>query len=113
MELVKSLGERIRYLRKQKNLSQEQLGELADIHTNYVGAIERGEKNITIESLIKVSRGLGVTLEELLRYIEPMNDKEDGLHKIIQLLTNRSKDDHALVLKLIETIFEWENEKHL
>lgn len=111
MELVKSLGERIRYLRKQKNLSQEQLGELADIHTNYVGAIERGEKNITIESLIKVSRGLGVTLEELFRYIEPM-DKDDDLSRIIQLLSNRSAVDRSLSLKLIESVFDWEKEKY-
>lgn len=111
MELVKSLGERIRYLRKQKNLSQEQLGELADIHTNYVGAIERGEKNITIDSLIKVSRGLGVTLEELFRYIEPM-DKEDDLSRIVQLLLNRSAVDRSLALKIIENVFEWEKKKY-
>jgi transcriptional regulator with XRE-family HTH domain len=111
MELIKSLGERIRYLRKQKNLSLEKLGELADIHTNYVGAIERGEKNITIESLIKISIGLEVTLEELFRYIEPM-DKEDDLNSIVQILSNRSSEDLSLALKLIKSVFEWEKQKH-
>ncbi|ENB9403202.1 TPA: helix-turn-helix domain-containing protein [Bacillus cereus] len=65
MELIKVLGERIRFLRKEQNLSQERLGELSDIHTNHIGAIERGEKNVTIESLAKITRGLGITLEEL------------------------------------------------
>ncbi|YAR64438.1 helix-turn-helix domain-containing protein [Bacillus cytotoxicus] len=61
----KKLGERIRLLRKEQNLSQERLGELSNIHTNHIGAIERGEKNVTIESLAKITNGLGITLEEL------------------------------------------------
>ncbi|MGR5986153.1 helix-turn-helix domain-containing protein [Bacillus cytotoxicus] len=65
MELIKKLGERIRLLRKEQNLSQERLGELSNIHTNHIGAIERGEKNVTIESLAKITNGLGITLEEL------------------------------------------------
>ncbi|ABS21093.1 helix-turn-helix domain-containing protein [Bacillus cytotoxicus] len=67
MELIKKLGERIRLLRKEQNLSQERLGELSNIHTNHIGAIERGEKNVTIESLAKITNGLGITLEELFR----------------------------------------------
>ncbi|EJQ04157.1 MULTISPECIES: helix-turn-helix domain-containing protein [Bacillus] len=65
MELIKVLGERIRFFRKEQNLSQERLGELSNIHTNHIGAIERGEKNVTIESLAKITHGLGITLEEL------------------------------------------------
>ncbi|MEB9843263.1 helix-turn-helix domain-containing protein [Bacillus cereus] len=65
MELIKVLGERIRSFRKEQNLSQERLGELSNIHTNHIGAIERGEKNVTIESLAKITHGLGITLEEL------------------------------------------------
>ncbi|PHA33617.1 helix-turn-helix domain-containing protein [Bacillus wiedmannii] len=65
MEIIKVLGERIRFFRKEQNLSQERLGELSNIHTNHIGAIERGEKNVTIESLAKITHGLGITLEEL------------------------------------------------
>ncbi|MGY4556835.1 transcriptional regulator [Bacillus thuringiensis] len=67
MEIIKKLGERIRFLRKEQKLSQERLGELSNIHTNHIGAIERGEKNVTIESLAKITKGLGITLEELFR----------------------------------------------
>ncbi|HHB1654675.1 MULTISPECIES: helix-turn-helix domain-containing protein [Bacillus cereus group] len=67
MELIKKLGERIRFLRREQKLSQERLGELSNIHTNHIGAIERGEKNVTIESLAKITNGLGITLEELFR----------------------------------------------
>ncbi|MCR6462562.1 helix-turn-helix transcriptional regulator [Bacillus paranthracis] len=75
MEIIKELGQRIRYIRKEKNLSQERLGELSRIHPNHVGAIERGEKNVTIESLIKLTNGLNITLEDLFRKIE-FSDKE-------------------------------------
>ncbi|AVR30751.1 helix-turn-helix domain-containing protein [Bacillus cereus group sp. MYBK59-1] len=70
MELRRKLGKRIRFLRKEQNLSQERLGELSNIHTNHIGAIERGEKNVTIESLIKLTNGLNITLEDLFRRIE-------------------------------------------
>jgi XRE family transcriptional regulator, regulator of sulfur utilization len=111
MELLNKLGERIRFLRKEKNLSQERLGELSDIHTNYIGAIERGEKNVTVESLFKVARGLGVSMDELFRHLEPM-DKEDEINKIIDLLSNRPSEDKAMVLKLISNILDWETNKY-
>ncbi|MEZ2322813.1 MULTISPECIES: helix-turn-helix domain-containing protein [Bacillus cereus group] len=67
MEITKKLGKRIRLLRKDKKLSQERLGELSNMHTNHIGAIERGEKNVSIKSLHKITNGLEVTLEELFR----------------------------------------------
>jgi len=111
MELVIRLGERIRFLRKDKNMSQERLGELAGLHTNYIGSIERGEKNVTIESLVKVTRGLDITLDELFRYVEPKENR-DELHAIIDLLFNRPEEDRKLALKLLEDVFHWEKEKY-
>lgn len=111
MELILKLGERIRFLRRERNLSQEQLGELSNLHTNYIGAIERGEKNISLESLVKVSKGLSVSLDELFRYLEPM-DKPDDLQKIVDLLSNRSSEDQSLALTLLVEIFHWEQKKN-
>jgi XRE family transcriptional regulator, regulator of sulfur utilization len=111
MELIKKLGERIRIIRKEKGLSQDQLGELADLHTNHIGAIERGEKNVTIESIIKVSKGLNITLEELFRYIDPKKF-DDDFDKIVGMLSQRTSVDHTLVLQVIDSIFKWEEKKH-
>jgi len=49
----KALGETIRAYRIYMGLSQEKLAELADVHRNYIGNIERGEQNITINSLLR------------------------------------------------------------
>ncbi|MNO41509.1 helix-turn-helix protein [compost metagenome] len=59
------------------SLSQEQLAERSDLHTNYVGQVERREKNLTLETLEKVVGGLDISLEELFRYIGPM-EKQDA-----------------------------------
>ena len=54
----RKLGDAIRRRRKTRKLSQEKLAEHADVHRNYIGLIERGEQNITIESLVKVTKAL-------------------------------------------------------
>lgn len=110
--VVKRVGERIRRLRKNKGLTQEQLAELSGLHTNYVGQVERGEKNLTVETLEKIVRGLGVTLEELFRYLDPM-EQQDALGEIVGLLIDRTPQDHAMALSVLRTVLEWEKAKHL
>jgi transcriptional regulator with XRE-family HTH domain len=61
------LGETIRSYRKQSGLSQEQLAERADLHHNFVGEIERGEKAATIDTLLKIAKALGVRARDLVQ----------------------------------------------
>ncbi len=69
MEDVKKLvGERIRELRKGRGLSQEELGWKSDLHYTHIGAIERGEKNWSIETLVKVTKGLNVRINDLFDF---------------------------------------------
>lgn len=69
MENIKKLvGDRIRQLRKARGYSQEKLADKAELHYTHIGAIERGEKNWSIETLIKVSRGLNVEIAEIFQF---------------------------------------------
>ena len=52
-DVLKKFGERIRELRKVKNLSQEELADKANLHRTYIGMIERHEKNITLINIEK------------------------------------------------------------
>jgi len=89
------VGERIRDLRKEKGLSQEGLGWKADIHYTYIGAIERGEKNWSIDTLSKIAKGLGVGINDLLFLNEPV--KESNKSKAI--LINEIKKYSPEVIK--------------
>lgn len=53
-------GSHLRKLRLQKGLSQEKLAELADVHRNYVGGVERGERNIALLNIVAIARALQV-----------------------------------------------------
>ena len=64
-ELSKLIGQRIRNYRTKQKLSQERLAELSGCHPNYIGQVERGEKNATLESIEKIASALGVPLSQL------------------------------------------------
>jgi transcriptional regulator with XRE-family HTH domain len=62
----KVLGETIRSRRKSVGMSQEKLAEKADLHHNYIGELERGEKAATIDTLVKIAKALGVRVRDLV-----------------------------------------------
>ena len=74
------VGQRIRFYRKFIDLTQEQLGERTGIDQSYLGRIERGEINVTLETLDKLAKALGIDAAKLLS-ISP--EKEQPKEAII------------------------------
>lgn len=67
-KILLKFGNRVRELRKEKNLSQEELSYKADLHRTYIGMIERAEKNITLANIEKIANALGTSIDNLLKF---------------------------------------------
>jgi len=60
------VGNNIRRLRQEQGLSQEDFADLTELHRTYIGGVERGERNITLDTLLKISNALQVPPTQLL-----------------------------------------------
>lgn len=67
MDKLKAFGEKIRKTRVEQGLSQEKLALLSGLHRTYIGAIERGERNVSFRNIEKIAKTLKISLEELFR----------------------------------------------
>lgn len=74
-ELLRALAVRIRVLRAKRGWSQDVLAELSGVNRNYIGHVERGEINVSLEKLDKLAFGFGMSLRDLLD-----QDVCDGMH---------------------------------
>ena len=111
-ELIKLVGERIRFFRKERGLSQEELAYRAGLHNTYIGQVERGEKNATIESLAKISTALGITVAELFHDMASQQKiLSFELEEMVRLLENRSKKDQQAALAFIDALIAWKDNK--
>lgn len=63
--ILLAFGQKVQELRKERNLSQEQLADLAGVHRTYIGMIERAEKNITLYNIERIAKALKLDIKDL------------------------------------------------
>lgn len=66
MDIRKKFGDRVRELRTAQGLSQEVLAQKAGLHRTYIGGIERGERNISLENILKIASALSVSISSIM-----------------------------------------------
>jgi transcriptional regulator with XRE-family HTH domain len=68
-DIQKTFGRNLRKYRKDRGLSQEKLAELCDLHWTYIGSVERGERNISLQNIKKIADALEIKATDLMRGI--------------------------------------------
>lgn len=105
------VGDNIRYMRKERGLSQEVLAYKAGINSSYLGQVERGQKSPTIDSLSKISKALGVNVSELVGQAAPATTPATNtvLGKIYYQLHDRPQEDQEAVYELVKLFLRFKD----
>lgn len=99
--IYKKLGESIKQERQKLNLTQEQLSEKLDISISYLGRIERGERNIPLDTLVRLANILNVSIDYLLKDSKPKNNNNVLTCEINQLISQLSNSEKTVILNMI------------
>lgn len=102
----KRLGERIREERLRLHLTQAQLAEAVDISDTYMGAIERGERSLTLDTLVRLVNRLGVTVDQLLADSVPGSDS-GIMEQLKQIMDCQPPERKQLAIRVLRTIFSY------
>ncbi len=108
-DFLKLVGEKVRMVRKQRGLTQEELAEKAGLQNTYIGGIERGERNISLETLEKVAKGLEVNPIVFLEFTDVeieknFLEKHSILEVHVSLLQGRRVDEIKLIHGTVKNI---------
>ncbi len=103
-----SIGKTIRKIREQKNITQQQLAALVNMHRSNYSKVEAGERELSVSALNKVAKHFGMTLDELVNFKGkvPTEEKIEDKTSLeqLKLINELEPDDKAMVFHLIDTI---------
>ena len=110
-EIAKSVGLRIRNYRTQSGYSQEKLAELSGCHPTYIGQIERGEKNATLESVEKIAKALNIPLSMLFEKLDVSVKQEKNIPlECYEFLLSKSEAEQEKLFKILLEIDKYKND---
>ena len=102
----KRLGKRIREERQRLNLTQAQLAEDIDISDTYMGAIERGERSLTLDTLVRLVNRLGVSVDYMLS--DSVTDSDANIIAQFRQITDRQPlERKQMAINVLRTIFSY------
>lgn len=102
----KRLGKRIREERLRLHLTQAELAEAVDISDTYMGAIERGERSLTLDTLVKLVNRLGVTVDYMLS--DSVLDSDSNIiEQFRQIIDSQPMERKQMAISVLRTIFSY------
>lgn len=108
-KLTEIIGQRLRLRRQELGYSQELTAEKAGLHPTYIGQVERGEKNATIESLEKICIALNLPMEDLFFKIILTDTTHKTAQKCYELIINQPPKDQEDLYTLLENIIQYKH----
>lgn len=108
-DIAKIIGQRIRNYRTQKGLSQEKLAELAGCHPTYIGQLERGEKNATLESVEKIASAMDISLSELFDKLGKSGGNNIAA-KCYDLVASKNEAKQKQLYKMLQEMDKYKNQ---
>lgn len=108
-DIAKIIGQRIRNYRAQKGLSQEKLAELAGCHPTYIGQLERGEKNATLESVEKIASAMDISLSELFDKLGKSGG-DNIAAKCYDLVASKNEAEQKQLYKMLQEMDKYKNQ---
>lgn len=85
-----NLGNRIRTLRERQDLSQYTFARMIELDRTYLIGVEKGRRNVSIDNLCKIARGLGISLSELCKGVDDPDSVQRRRHLTEELLHHNS-----------------------
>ena len=108
-DIAKIIGQRIRNYRTQKGLSQEKLAELAGCHPTYIGQLERGEKNATLESVERIASAMDISLSELFDKLGKSGGNNIAA-KCYDLVASKNEAEQKQLYKMLQEMDKYKNQ---
>ena len=108
-DIAKIIGQRIRNYRTQKGLSQEKLAELAGCHPTYIGQLERGEKNATLESVEKIASAMDISLSELFDKLGKSGSNNIAA-KCYDLVASKNEAEQKQLYKMLQEMDKYKKQ---
>ena len=108
-DIAKIIGQRIRNYQTQKGLSQEKLAELAGCHPTYIGQLERGEKNATLESVEKIASAMDISLSELFDKLGKSGGNNIAA-KCYDLVASKNEAEQKQLYKMLQEMDKYKNQ---
>lgn len=110
-DLTKRVGGNIRAIRKARNLTIDELAEKCDFQAPYLSDVERGERNITLQTLSKILDALNVSAGRVLipENIEGLGDanvREELIQSLLNSLEDKNEEDIRMLLNISNEIFK-------
>ena len=107
--IAKTIGDRLRTYRNRAGLNQEELAEKAGVHPTYIGQLERGEKNATLETVEKVARALSLPFEVLFEAIIEGDASNAVARECYELVTALPEKEQQAILDLVKKTIDFKN----